>query len=72
MDADERASVRAALMDELTWPTSAGAVQGAAQARGLEDVVAAATRLPDDATYLDIDQLWDDLDPHLEEIVHGA
>lgn len=72
MDADERAQVRAALMDELEWPTSAGAVQGAADTLQMPNVAAAASRLPDDATYLGIDELWEDLDPHLYEIEHNA
>ena len=46
-------------MDELDWPTSAGwPVQGAAETRGLPSVAAAASRLPDDATFLGIDELW--------------
>lgn len=63
-------------MEELAWPASAGAVQGAAEVavddQWSGDVVAAAQRLPDNGTYLDIDELWADLDPLLKDIVHNT
>lgn len=63
-------------MEELEWPASAGAVQGAAEVAVDEewrpDVTAAAQRLPDDGSYLDIDELWDDLDPLLKDVVHNS
>ena len=74
MKAEDRAQVRADLMDELNWPVSAGEVEGAAEfvTEEWSDAVAvAAQRLPDDATYLEIDELWADLDPLLEDVVHG-
>lgn len=75
MQPEDRAAVRADLMNALDWPVTAGEVQGAAELAVDDawsaDVVAAATRLPDDGHYLDIDALWDDLDPHLHDVVHG-
>lgn len=75
MQADDRAKVRADLMDALDWPVTSGEVQGAAEMAVDDawsaDVAAAATRLPDDGHYLDIEELWADLDPHLHEVVHG-
>ncbi len=31
----------------------------------------AAQRLPDEGHYLDIDELWADLDPALKDVVHN-
>lgn len=73
MDKDRRDAVKARLLDELVeWPVSAGRVQAAAEAKGELEAAAAASRLPDDGTWVDMDELWADLDPHLEEIVHNA
>lgn len=71
MDTDRRAQIRAELMDELTWPVSAGEVIGAAELRDEPEVAAAARRLPADGHWLEIDALWDDLDPLLKDVVHG-
>ena len=75
MQADDRAQVRADLMEALDWPVTSGEVQGAAELAVDEewsaDVAAAATRLPDDGHYLDIDELWAALDPLLKDVVHG-
>lgn len=75
MQAEDRARVRADLMSALDWPVTSGEVQGAAeQAVGEQwraEVVAAARRLPDQGHYLDIDELWADLDPALKDVVHG-
>lgn len=71
MDAERRAEVRARLMSELDWPVTSGEVRGAAETLGEDEVVVAATRLPDEGTWLEIDELWDDLDPILEQVVHG-
>lgn len=73
MDQDRRDEVKAKLLSELVeWPVSAGRVRAAAEAQGEPDVAAAATRLPDDGTWVEMDELWADLDPHLKEIVHNA
>ena len=75
MQAEDRAQVRADLMGALDWPVTSGEVEGAAELavddEWAADVAAAATRLPDDGHYLDIDDLWADLDPLLKDIVHG-
>lgn len=74
MKPEDRAQVRADLMDALNWPVSAGEVEGAAEqavtAEWRDQVAVAAQRLPDRG-YLDIDELWADLDPILESVVHG-
>lgn len=70
MDADRIAEVRAELMTELDWPATAGEVQAAAETVDEPEVAAAATRLPDDGSWLDIDELWADLDPLLKELIH--
>lgn len=75
MQPEDRAQVRADLMNALDWPVTSGEVQGAAEVAVDDawsaDVAAAATRLPDDGHYLDIDELWAALDPHIKDIVHG-
>jgi hypothetical protein len=70
MDADRIAEVRSKLMSELDFPVTAGEVTAAAEAVDEPDVAAAATRLPDDGTWIEIDALWDDLDPLVEELIH--
>jgi hypothetical protein len=69
VDADRIAEVRAELMSEIDWPATAGEVTAAAEAVAEPEVAAAASRLPDDGHWLDIDALWDDLGPLLEELV---
>lgn len=63
-------------MEELAWPASSGAVEGAAEVavddQWSDAVVAAAQRLPDDGSYLGIDELWADLDPLLKDVVHNS
>ena len=71
MDADRRAQIRAELLEELNWPVSTGEVIGAAELQDEPEVAAAARRLPADGTWLEIDDLWDDLDPLLKDVVHG-
>lgn len=68
MDADRRADVRSKLMTELDWPVTTGEVVGAAETLGEPDVSEAATRLRDDATWLEIDELWEDLLPSIESV----
>lgn len=74
MDADDRGQVRAVLMEGLHWPVTTGEVEAVAeQVEGEwhDAVVVAASRLPDDGTWMTIDALWADLDPLLKEAVHG-
>ena len=75
MQAEDRARVRADLMEALDWPVTSGEVQGAAEQavtdEWSDDVAVAARRLPDEGHYLDIDELWDALDPLLEDVVHS-
>ena len=75
MQPDDLAQVRADLMTALDWPVTSGEVQGAAELAVDDawsaDVAAAATRLPDEGRYLDIEELWSDLDPLLKDVVHG-
>lgn len=68
VDTDRRAQVRAELMDELTWPASTGQVIGAAEMQDDPEVAAAAKRLPDDGTWLQIEELWQDLEPLLDDL----
>ncbi len=72
MDADRIAEVKAELMGELArqWPVGPGEVRAAAEAVGEPDVATAATRLPDDGRWVEVDDLWADLDPLLEELIH--
>lgn len=70
MDDDRIAEVRSKLMSELDFPVTPGEVEAAAEAVDEPDVAAAATRLPDDGHWLDIDALWEDLDPLLKELIH--
>lgn len=75
MQADDTARVRADLMGALDWPVTSGEVQGAAEQavtdEWSDEVAVAARRLPDHGRYLDIDELWADLDPLLKDVVHG-
>lgn len=75
MQPEDRAQVRADLMNALDWPVTSGEVEGAAELAVDDawsaDVAAAARRLPDDGHYLDIEELWAALDPLLKDIVHG-
>ena len=75
MQAEDRAQVRADLMSELDWPVTSGEVEAAAEQAVTPEwrdaVAVAAQRLPDRGHYLDIDSLWDDLDPLLRDVVHG-
>lgn len=75
MDGTDRARVRADLLAALDWPTTTGEVEAAAEQavtpEWRDEVVVAASRLPDRGRWLDIDELWDDLDPILEDVVHG-
>lgn len=68
MERDRRADVRSKLMTELDWPVTTGEVVGAAETLGEPDVAEAAKRLRDDATWLEIDELWDDLLPSIESV----
>lgn len=70
MDADRIAEVRSKLMTELNFPVTSGEVEAAAEAVDEPDVAAAATRLPDDGKWVEIDGLWADLDPLLKELIH--
>lgn len=75
MQAEDRARVRADLMEALDWPVTSGEVEAAAELSVTEewsaDVVTAARRLPDEGHYLDIDELWADLDPAIKDVVHS-
>lgn len=75
MQAEDRARVRADLMEALDWPVTSGEVQGAAETavtdEWSDDVAVAARRLPDEGHYLDIDELWAALDPILKDVVHS-
>lgn len=68
MDPERRAEVRSKLMTELDWPVTTGEVIGAAETLDEPDVAEAAKRLRDDATWLEIDELWDDLLPSIESV----
>ena len=74
MQAEDRARVRADLMEALDWPVTSGEVEAAAEqsvtAEWSDEVAMAAQRLPDEGHYLDIDELWADLDPALKDVVH--
>lgn len=73
MDQDRYLAVKARLKDELVeWPVTAGRVRAAAEAKNEPEAAAAASRLPDDGSWLTMDDLWADLDPHLKEISHNA
>lgn len=67
MQQDRQADVRAALMTELDWPVTSGEVRGAAETIDDDVLVRAATRLPDEGTWLEIDELWADLLPAIED-----
>ena len=75
MQADDIAGVRADLMGALDWPVTSGEVQGAAEQavdpQWRDQVAKAARRLPDQGHYLDIDELWADLDPAIKDVVHS-
>lgn len=74
MEKDDRAQVRATLMSALVWPVTTGEVEAAAEQvdpAWRDATVVAASRLPDDGSWLTIDDLWEDLDPLLKEAVHG-
>ena len=74
MDADDREQVRVTLMETLDWPVTTGEVEAAATQvtpRWRDAVVVAASRLPDDGSWVDVEGLWADLDPLLHEAVHG-
>lgn len=68
MDPERRAEVRSKLMTELDWPVTTGEVIGAAETLDEPDVAEAAKRLRDDGTWLEIDELWDDLLPSIESV----
>lgn len=72
MDAERIAEVKGELMTELArqWPVGPGEVRAAAEAVDEPDVAAAATRLPDDGRWVEMDELWADLDPLLKELIH--
>lgn len=74
MDQDDRAQVRATLMSGLSWPVTTGEVEAVAEQvdpAWRDAAIVATSRLPDDGTWLTIDELWADLDPLLKEAVHG-
>lgn len=74
MQSEDRARVRADLMELLDWPVTAGEVEAAAAEitpQWRDETVAAAQRLPDEGHYLDINELWSVLDPLLRDVVHG-
>ncbi len=74
MQTEDRAQVRADLMELLDWPVTAGEVEAAAAEitpRWRDETVAAAQRLPDEGHYLEINELWSVLDPLLRDVVHG-
>ena len=74
MQTDDRAQVRADLMELLDWPVTAGEVEAAAAEvtpQWRDETVAAAQRLPDEGHYLEINELWSVLDPLLKDVVHG-
>lgn len=75
MQPEDRARVRADLMEVLEWPVTAGEVEAAAAEvtpQWRDETIAAAQRLLDDGHYLDINELWSVLDPLLEEVVHRS
>ena len=74
MDSDDRAQVRATLMEALDWPVTTGEVEAVAERvdpQWRDAVVVATSRLPDDGSWTTIEELWADLDPLLKEAVHG-
>lgn len=75
MQQEDRARVRADLMEVLDWPVTAGEVEAAASEvtpEWRDAVVAAAQRLPDQGHYVEINELWSVLDPLLKDVVHRS
>ncbi len=68
MDTDRVADVRGALMTTLDWPVTTGEVIAAAEQVDEPLVADAARRLPDDGHWVEIDELWDDLSPAIEDL----
>lgn len=68
MQTDRRGEVRAKLLEHLDWPVTTGEVIGAAEQADEALVAQAAGRLPDDGHWVEIDQLWDDLLPAIEDV----
>lgn len=74
MQTEDRARVRADLMELLDWPVTAGEVEAAAAEvtpQWRDETAVAAQRLPDEGHYLEINELWSVLDPLLRDVVHG-
>lgn len=68
MDTDRVAEIRSTLMSTLDWPVTAGEVTAAAEQADEPLVADAARRLPDDGHWVEIDELWDELAPRIEEL----
>ena len=72
MQSDRIDEVRAELMSELDWPVTTGEVLGAAETLDEPTVLEAARRLPDDGTWVEIDDLWADLRPAIDAVLDDA
>lgn len=68
MQKDRVAEVRSKLMTTLDWPVTTGEVIGAAEQVEEPLVMDAARRLPDDGHWVEIDELWSDLLPAIEDV----
>lgn len=68
MDKERVAEVRGALMTTLDWPVTTGEVIAGAEQVDAPTVAEAARRLPDDGHWVEIDELWEDLLPAIEDL----
>lgn len=68
MDNARRAEVRSKLKSGLDWPVTTGEVIAVAEQVDEPVVAKAATRLPDDGHWVEIDALWADLEPAIDGV----
>lgn len=72
MEPERHDAVRSKLMTELDWSVTSGEVIGAAEMLDEPTVVEAAGRLPDDGSWIEVDQRWTDLRPAIDAIFDDA